>query len=991
MAARASSGGRADAGRKAPHPPMVTRLGTHVVVALLALAACAEPPSIATMDRPLLFAYGSWEGHASVEAGCLRVDSPDARGGGGTNIEPLDLSGLGDRLLALRLRVLPGNEAREAQALLGDAHGNLARWMFALPEPGAEYVTVLPSSGATLSSPDAMAEGKSLDLAQVVQWQLGGDWSGSPMRIEVSAILLLGEADDPRVGALGEERARRAEAARLERERRLAEARAGVRHTEQSPWVESLYTVAPDVLAVAIRAREVHPGKLEPYAPQVGDELRDQGHRADLLRDGQVVGKLIGKARDTLVFPETITGDKLLEPLADLPETWALRSEDDPRYATARNPLRVGRKSKPVDWRHTGWVEDLAMRHIVYLALPEPLREGAHYVLECAAINLRETERAFAWTPRTMWSEAVHAMQIGFRPDDPGKRGFLSVWLGSGGVQRYPDGLGFAVLDDVTGAEAYRGTLAMSRAADQPEDMWVKEPRNWNGTDVLRADFAELTRPGVYRLYVDGVGCGYPFRIADDVWERAFRVQMLGFLNQRSGIALGPPYTDYVKPRDMHPDDGAVVLQSRYSILDPAGSLAEMATEEPVPEGWGGYHDAGDWNPRRMTHMRDNTDLLLELYDIAPEYFGGLTWPLPPDTELPSMLREVCFEVDCFRRLQLPSGACRFGLETAADPLDGEVSWKQTMDIYAYAPDPWSGFLYTSIAARLARILERYGASLAAVYRESALRAMEWSEAEWAHVRSRPEIAARWEIPDDRNLAALELYRLTHDRRWHEVFLEDSVLTAERPELFAWGVHVQQHAAFAYASLPDDLGDPELRRKAREATLTVAERALAYAEGNAWSLTTSDKGRPLFQFFYSVPQAVSLVRAHALTGDERYLAGLVRACLFPGGANPANTTFTVGVGSVWPRNPLKVDARITGQPTPLGQTVYGPLDFLNWQGDFHTWPMRQLLSQVNTPDPWEWPVPEAFYDIWIYVAQDEYTVEGFGQNAYIWGYLAARK
>jgi len=35
------------------------------------------------------------------------------------------------------------------------------------------------------------------------------------------------------------------------------------------------------------------------------------------------------------------------------------------------------------------------------------------------------------------------------------------------------------------------------------------------------------------------------------------------------------------------------------------------------------------------------------------------------------------------------------------------------------------------------------------------------------------------------------------------------------------------------------------------------------------------------------------------------------------------------------------------------------------------------------------PVPEAFYDIWIYPAQVEYTVDGFGQNAYVWGYFAA--
>ena len=136
---------------------------------------------------------------------------------------------------------------------------------------------------------------------------------------------------------------------------------------------------------------------------------------------------------------------------------------------------------------------------------------------------------------------------------------------------------------------------------------------------------------------------------------------------------------------------------------------------------------------------------------------------------------------------------------------------------------------------------------------------------------------------------------------------------------------------------------------------------------------------------------MDLVRAHYLTGDSKYLSGIVQACLFPGGANPENATFTVGVGADWPHNPLKVDARIGGQTTPLGQTVFGPCDFLHWQDSFHVWPMNSLLNGVTTPGPYEWPVPESFYDIWIYVAQDEYTVEGFGQNAYVWGYLAGRK
>ena len=961
------------------------------VCLLFTSGALAEPVIVSAFDQPLLFSYGTWQDVATSGEGRFSVRGVNGKGGGGC-VALCDLSAHGDRLPALRLRVGEGNQARGIALILVDQTENAARWEFALPPAGEEPVLLLPVSGAPLAEPDSLSKGGRLDLVHITNWQVGGSWTDELVDVEIGKALLLAPEDDPAVAKAQETRLAQAEAKQREAEAELAAARAAVDHTPESPWIERCYTVAPDVLALEIRAREIIPGRLEPYAPEAGDELRPQGHRADLLRNGQVVSKVVGPQLDTLVFDDRIQGDALLEVLAGRTDTWAIESVDDAAYATPVPPLKVSRKSKPVDWQHGGWgPSSFAMRHVVYLHLPRPLTEGATYRVDCSRINLREADHEFVYAPRETWSEAVHTCQIGFRPDDPLKRGFLSVWLGTGGAQRYAEGLGFAVLEEATGREALRGALSMSRAAEQTETMWVREPRNWNYTDVLRADFSELSTPGTYRLYVDGIGCGYPFRIAEEVWEQAFLVQMLGFYNQRSGIELGPPFSEYRKPRDFHPADGVRVLQSTYSVLGTGPeSLAAGATDQLVPEGWGGYHDAGDWNPRRMSHMRGNTDLLLELLAMDPGYFGQLSWPLPDDHAVPAMLKEIMFEVDCFRRLQLPNGACRHGMETTGDPLDGEVSWKQTMEVYVYAADPWSSFMYASIAARLAGVLERYDTALAATYRDSAVRAMDWAEVEWAALREHPQVKERWEIADDRNFAAIELYRLTGEQRWLDIFLEDTVLTQERPELFAWGQHVQTHAAFAYCLLPDELADPALKSRAKAATLVLAERALKYADGNAWGLTTSDQGRPLFQFFYSVPQAVDLVRAHYLTGESKYLAGVLQACLFPGGANPANSTFTVGVGADWPRNPLKVDARITGQPTPLGQTVYGPLDYLHWQGNFHTWPMNQLLSGVNVPGPYEWPVPEAFYDIWIYVAQDEYTVEGFGQNAYVWGYLAAR-
>lgn len=970
----------------------------HLVAVLAACApvlTAAEPVTlISGFDQPFLFSYLTWKDRVSVVDGHAVLRGITNQGGAGVN-QPLDLSASADRSPALRLRVGAANQAGAIRVMLVDADGRNATWTFQLSEAGADWSMLVPASGGDLRRPDAREKGE-IDLARITQWQLQGDWAGAKaMDVEVDALTLAAEADSP---VLAERRARLRQAeeeARRKRDEALAQAKAAVTHGPQSPWIEAVYAVAPDILAVAMRAQEVVPGRLEPYVAQPGDKLAQDGRNQWLERGGKRIAKVLGPQRDTLSFPEGIGGDPLLEPLVGEPSTWSLTSAQDPAYAAATAPLRVERKSKPVDWCMGS--DRFPMRHVAYLLLPAAMRSGAAYTLDLSRINLRQASHAFVYDPARAWSEAVHVNQIGFRPDDPAKRGFVSAWLGSGGRLPLAPGLAFSVIDQDSGAIAFSGTTELAKSADQTEAMH-RAPRNWNQTDVLRFDFGPLTRPGTYRVSVAGIGCSHPFRIADDVWQQAYLVQMQGFYNQRSGIELGPPYSAFRRPRDLHPDDGAEIWQSTCSPLDVANNdearmqgLEKGRTDQRVPEAWGGWHDAGDWNPRRITHMQGNVDLLLELAMLFPGWADRTQWPLPDGQKAPALLKEIMFEVDCFRRLQLPDGGIRFGIETHGDPRAGDVSWKQTMPMYVFAPDPWSGFIYTAMAARLASALERHDTALAATYRDSAVRAMAWSEPRWRELRAQPEIAKRWFISDDRNLAALELYRATGDQRWREIFLEETVLTAEKPDLFQWGRHVQLHAAFAYATLPDHLADPLLRARARQGCIDMADRAIAYAEGNAFNLAADNPGKPMFQFFYSVPQTVGMLRAHHLTGDAKYLAAALRSTSFAAGANPMNATFTVGVGHDWPRNPLKLDARSTGQPTPLGQTVYGNCDFIGWTDSFHLPPwVFTHLDRISVPAARTWPIPEAFFDIFLYPAQTEYTVEGFGQNAYAWGYLAAR-
>lgn len=977
----------------------------------LAVAACfpsfcraqtpASPPVVVVkMNQPFLFTYGTWDQKARIENGAalLDADGMTPKGGGGVNLAlPLNLRADADDSPGLRLTVGPRNTQKTLKLMLSDAGGHSGTWQFTLPvAPSPAVVVVTPVDAAPFSHPNEIGKTGPLDLSHILQWQIMGDWGGDgPTDVRVQAILAVmpnASMRQARKALVQREAEARAQALK---DREAARAKYG-KATAQSPIVETVYAAAPDIMALQIQAGHVLPTRLVTYTPQPGDEVKTHDNGMFLTRGGQEVGYLIGPKHDGFVAFESFAGDPLLTAEADDPTNYTIRSADDTAYAQGMEPAAIQRKSKPDDWQqpaHTG----IAMRHIVYLTLPKPLTPGKTYTVTLAKVNVQTPTVRLAFQPDSVWSESVHVNQVGFRPDDPRKRAYLSLWKGSGGGYEFPAGIPFHLVSAATGKSVYSGHAGPAWAGNTPEKM--STTRNFNGTSVSPLDFSDFHMPGHYRVAVDGVGCSYPFEIGPNVWEKAFQVQMKGFYNQRSGVVLGPPYTPFVRPADFHPGvPGTVsITQSTYSILDggdPQKDLAKGDTGKPVPEAWGGYHDAGDWNPRRITHMRTTTFWQLELLELFPDYFRTVPLNIPKTSPGPDLPNECLFELSLFHRLQLPDGGVRFGIETNGDPIDGEVSWKQTMPAYVYAPDVQSSYLYASVASRASRVLAAYSPTEAKMYRDSALKAMAWADA----VRAKCQANGTWaklpaDVTEDRNLAAIEVYTLTGDRHWHDVFLEDTALKDAAPKPF-YGSLQKRDAAFTYARLPANWGDPQIKKNAVAELVADADGALAYQSNNAWGIASDDPGKPQFLGFYSVPHgAVSLLRAYHLTHASKYLAGAVQACLFPAGANPSNLVYTSGVGENPVRHPLNLDSRWTGQPAPAGLTVYGNVDLTRW-GDQNwiSWPFTYYFNAVSQPVPADWPTTEAYFDVFLMPALDEFTMDQtMGPNAYVWGYLAARK
>lgn len=178
---------------------------------------------------------------------------------------------------------------------------------------------------------------------------------------------------------------------------------------------------------------------------------------------------------------------------------------------------------------------DFVLEHTVYLKLPHRLTPGKGYTIDLGRLNMREGQVTLTFDPTTVVrSEAVHVSQIGFRPDDPVKEGRLSLWMGTGGGCTFPVGLTFRLVKDANGETVFTGKVEAHWPADKPEEAAREE--NFVKAPVYRLEFAAFRGPGRYRLVVEGVGCSYPFDVADDVWQRAFVTQMRGLLHNRGGL-----------------------------------------------------------------------------------------------------------------------------------------------------------------------------------------------------------------------------------------------------------------------------------------------------------------------------------------------------------------------------------------------------------------------------------------------------------------------
>jgi endoglucanase len=809
----------------------------------------------------------------------------------------------------------------------------------------------------------------------------------------------------------------------------------GAQHLEDGPEVELVCATGTDALSIVLQAGKHACNELQPYRFQPGDEIviEEQDKPRHEVKNGKVVDyfqkalfRKMGNQRARVgllspdgksVFTEHETKGELLdETVVDAPAAYMIQSAEDRAYATPKAPRAVFRKGKP-----NGFSQPLPFVYTISLKLPSPLKEGASYTIRFLGVNTSKKSVAYAHKPRATRSLAVHAIQTGYRPDDPYKRAYLSFWMGVDQAGKHGSCLhtpGTFDLLDAAGKTVFTGKPALAKADGADEQICIHEKLDYTKAAVYRLDFSAFKKPGEYRVFVPGIGVSGPFRVAADVWEAPFKAAMRGILAQRQGIDLGPPACAFTRERTFHPDDGVEFYQLTIPVQGGqeageggqpgrGGNLIELAKRgllQRVTGVWGGYQDAGDWDT--LSHHLSATYDLLGLYDLNRAAFVRTKLSLPAaemKNNLPDILDEALWQMPCWRRLQLPDGGVRGGYGYGWGCPPGTTS-SMIKSAGVYAADHVTTMHYAAAAARATRVLQAFDQKLAAEYLGSAKRAWAWAE---AHANEDDAIYKKVysydkELPGHlrhkRAMAAVELLAATSDPVYDQAFQQSSELSGNS------AIYLDQFEAdFAYARLPAKLGDPKLKRRAVERITAYADHAIEFSRKNAYDIIAGVRtDYPLISVcrYFSTPAqgGFAFIYAYELTKKPAYLAAAVQGATYSLGANPDNLSYCTGVGDNPQHFNFIVDAHVTGQlpdvmtgHIPYGQGNEGNAMSRAGNGWVQTWLLNYGPTKKMIPNWYDWPVNEQYID---FARNPLHNENCFNQTtvpaARYWFYLATR-
>jgi hypothetical protein len=605
--------------------------------------------------------------------------------------------------------------------------------------------------------------------------------------------------------------------------------------------------------------------------------------------------------------------------------------------------------------------------------------------------------RFIATTDSLRYSPAIHVNQTGYVPSFP-KRAMIGYYLGSLGELTLSPPPKFSLVEVKNGATVYGGSLV---------------PRKDIGYDytplpyqeVLEADFNDFTKPGEYYLVVPGLGASLPFTIDEGVAMGWVRTYALGLYHQRSGMAVGLPFTrfahdaDHTAPAEVPSPESAYAFtwktiasytavvnkdnprQTAPQLKDEGSQLYPFVNKGKIDVS-GGHFDAGDYSKYTI-----NCAVLVHYLIFTADAIPGagkldnLGIPESGDGK-GDLLHEAKWEADYIAKLQDADGGFYFIVYPKDREYESNVSMTNGNDGDTQVVWPKNTSATAAAVAALAQCasspqFKKAYPEAAALYLQKATLGWQFlmkAIAKYGRAGAYQKITFYGDdFTDNDELAwaACEMYLATGDRQY-EAKLFEFFPDPSDSSTFRWGwIHMSESygcaiRSYAFAARTGRLQlsqlAPAYLAKCNAEIGAAGDAALLWSNQNAYASSFPKETKRFHAggWYFSLDQASDMAVAYQINPNPDYIDALVGNMNYEGGTNPLNVMYITGLGlkrqhivvNQYARNSRRV---LAPDGVPIGN-IQARFDYLSLYGS----ELGALIFPSDGADVSPYP----FYDRW---------------------------
>jgi len=600
-------------------------------------------------------------------------------------------------------------------------------------------------------------------------------------------------------------------------------------------------------------------------------------------------------------------------------------------------------------------VEAAEVVHCSYLELQNALKNGD----DCQIITPLGEVLNFVYKKEER-SCAIKVNQVGFSTEANEKYAYIGLWRGPEILPRNYDawiGKKCFIQDTITNKIVGTAEISARPQEKRFESKTRPDGLSPSGEKVYQIDLSKFKTRGSYQLFVPGIGSSWPFVIGPDAVGRAFYVRMRGMYHKRCGIAKEPPYTQWkcgachqktyvgnFPPNNYDYNDkgkttsgfylpnGKRVKVSHFDVIQ-----RNCTTRVLVPGGYGGWHDAADYD-RRPYHFEAVGDFI-GAWMLFPENFLDGQLDIPESGNgIPDILDEAEWGLAVWRRCQNKSGGVGCWIEGRGHP--GIKSHNPALDNEPYFlafPTRESTAQYSAYAASFANAMHLLGKEeKATLYCQSAELGYAFAM-DPAKTASVPGLKARVTLPGNKReiatltykeedkipglyicKAAYNLYILTQKQKYLDDFEKyaDQYVGYWIKNLF-WN-----SSPFFFPEILTYEGKRltllKMQGMLREQMIHLGDTRCREVEENydyrmPWYAPTHKYSTHCaWGSMHPLRRARDLVVAYYVTGDAKYRDAAFLANDWMLGENPQGISMTSGLGKVYPIRFLDLPSETDG-------------------------------------------------------------------------------